>query len=50
MPAIQSSQIAIDVNPNFDAALGKNMRKLLGANVATRPVDELTDTALIHFV
>jgi hypothetical protein len=31
-------------------ALDKNMRKLLGANTVTRPVDELTDTALIHFV
>ena len=31
-------------------ALDNNVRKLLGANAVTRPVDELTDTALIHFV
>jgi hypothetical protein len=31
-------------------ALDKNVRKLPGANAVTRPVDELTDTALIHFV
>jgi hypothetical protein len=30
-------------------ALDKNIRKPLGANAVTRPVDELMDTALIHF-
>jgi hypothetical protein len=30
-------------------ALDINIRKLLGANAVTRHVDELTDTALIHF-